>query len=343
MKTAKYVTPEVAARLSNWSEIALMSGISFWFAPSKAGTSKLRIRKDGQLWIARSRAEWAEDCGLSERQVERALASLRQKGLIITRQGLWAGKAILHVSLSAISSSSPPKTVDSGAPKTVDSIYRSNKQKKHTSILATGVAELECKDKLQEVAETMPIKFNKPSTPKKEEAPALSVSDIAAKLKAGGPVRLNHIKPDSWQELEYLWKVLVPKLYSDCGFINFTMKDKGQFKMVYQTIEKSPHHPRDVVEHCLRNWSDFGWSVKMDTGLKDYPPKPNIGFLLKYVASAVNLFAGKKKPTGKAAKALKPETPSTHTPEVAKAVPEAPVLAKPMSKEETLDLMKDVI
>ena len=64
---------------------------------------KARIRFDGHLWFALPYSMWAEQTGLSVRQVRRSFQALRDNGLIETEQHLYGvpAKNILHVRLAS--------------------------------------------------------------------------------------------------------------------------------------------------------------------------------------------------------------------------------------------------
>jgi len=63
----------------------LLSQIVYWYLPSKKdGRSKLRVYKDGHYWIAKARKDWWDEIRISPRQVDRALAILEEKGIIVT-------------------------------------------------------------------------------------------------------------------------------------------------------------------------------------------------------------------------------------------------------------------
>ncbi len=78
----------------------LLSQIVYWHLPDKkTGKSKLRVKKYGQLWIAKTRAEWYEECRISEKQVDRALDILRDGGLIETKIIKFNGAPTTHIRL----------------------------------------------------------------------------------------------------------------------------------------------------------------------------------------------------------------------------------------------------
>lgn len=64
----------------------VLSEIVYWYLPSKKdNSSKLRIFKDGEYWIASSREEWWERARIKPDRLDRALNILIEKGLIEKR------------------------------------------------------------------------------------------------------------------------------------------------------------------------------------------------------------------------------------------------------------------
>jgi hypothetical protein len=78
---------------------SLLSQIVYWHRPGKNGKSKLRVKRKGHFWIAKTRQQWMAECHLTRKQYIRALSVLKQKGLIEVRRMLFAGKAMSHTRL----------------------------------------------------------------------------------------------------------------------------------------------------------------------------------------------------------------------------------------------------
>lgn len=79
----------------------LLDRIAFWFAPNQEGQSKLRVKHKGKTWLAKGRTDWYAECRLSPRQVDRALALLREAKLIETDLIPFNGKATTHIWLNS--------------------------------------------------------------------------------------------------------------------------------------------------------------------------------------------------------------------------------------------------
>lgn len=77
----------------------VLAQIIYWFSPDKDGNSRIRVRKDGKGWIAKSYAEWAYETGVSEKQAARSIKDLVKLGIVEERNALFAGKHMKHVRL----------------------------------------------------------------------------------------------------------------------------------------------------------------------------------------------------------------------------------------------------
>jgi hypothetical protein len=78
---------------------SLLSQIVYWHLPSEDGRYKLRVFRDGNWWVAKTRKQWKDECCLSDWQYRKALESLVAKGLVIERVMLFAGLTTTHVRL----------------------------------------------------------------------------------------------------------------------------------------------------------------------------------------------------------------------------------------------------
>lgn len=78
----------------------VLSQIVYWHIPNKQGLSKLRIQKEGDWWIACTRAEWWESTRLTPRQIDRVLQILEDKHLIVKKVFKFAGSPTVHVRIN---------------------------------------------------------------------------------------------------------------------------------------------------------------------------------------------------------------------------------------------------
>jgi DnaD/phage-associated family protein len=67
----------------DWEAALVLDELMFWTLPkAKTGKTSLKVWRDGNTWLAVSRAEWWERKRLTERQADRAIAKLVALGLI---------------------------------------------------------------------------------------------------------------------------------------------------------------------------------------------------------------------------------------------------------------------
>jgi hypothetical protein len=78
----------------------LLSQIVYWHLPSKeTGKTKLRVKKDGHLWIAKGREDWWEEIRITGKQFDRASNILAKKGLIEKKRFKFNSNPTVHVRL----------------------------------------------------------------------------------------------------------------------------------------------------------------------------------------------------------------------------------------------------
>ncbi len=63
-------------------EGTLLSRILYWFSEDKNGKKKVRIFKDGHYWIAKQRKDWQDEIRITERQYDKAIKELKNKGFV---------------------------------------------------------------------------------------------------------------------------------------------------------------------------------------------------------------------------------------------------------------------
>ena len=63
-------------------EGTLLSRILYWFSEDKNGKKKVRIFKDGHYWIAKQRKDWKDEIRITERQYDKAIKELKNRGFV---------------------------------------------------------------------------------------------------------------------------------------------------------------------------------------------------------------------------------------------------------------------
>lgn len=76
----------------------LLSQIVYWYLPSKDnGATKLRVVKDGELWLAKGRDDWWEECRITAYQFDRAIKVLCDIGIVEKKIFKFNGNPMIHV------------------------------------------------------------------------------------------------------------------------------------------------------------------------------------------------------------------------------------------------------
>lgn len=94
------IHPELVAVAGDLVVGALLSQIVYWHLPSADGSSKLKVKRAGHLWVAKTREAWVAETCLTMKQYKRAIRVLRAKGLVEVRTMLFAGIAMTHLRLN---------------------------------------------------------------------------------------------------------------------------------------------------------------------------------------------------------------------------------------------------
>lgn len=75
----------------------LLSQIIYWHMPNKYGDEKLRVQREGELWLAKKRSDWWEECYITPKQYDRAIKVLETRGLVETGVFKFDGNPTNHV------------------------------------------------------------------------------------------------------------------------------------------------------------------------------------------------------------------------------------------------------
>ena len=76
----------------------LLSQIVYWYLPSKDSTAtKLRVVKDGELWLAKGRDDWWEECRITAYQFDRAIKVLCDIGIVEKKIFKFNGNPMIHL------------------------------------------------------------------------------------------------------------------------------------------------------------------------------------------------------------------------------------------------------
>ena len=308
---------------NSWPAAALLFQIAYW-AP------KAKVRRGPHLWVAKTAAEWCAETDLTHEQYKDAVAALRQLGLIVTAPHRFAGKTITHLRLTEAGRAltgvvGPGGTSTQGVVgpggTNGEGVVVPGGTDPLTGPTSTGPTKVQDKDCV--LAHASPPGGEKKQVPGKGESqePEMKVKDALEKFH----------KQDKSAQLELLWKSLVAEVTGD--FVpTFSAKQRGQLKTF---VGKCPAGAGvQVLEHTLRHWVPFTSAAEDEAGAYKTPLKPDVGFLLRYVSVAINLWIEDTQKKPKAA---------SKTPMQSTAPAPLPPEPEPPNESMTLDQMYNLL
>lgn len=319
--------------------------------------------EDGRRWIAKDRATWMEETGLTAQQYRTAREILVRRLLVDVRQGRFGARTISFLSLTkrgnglregvldaeedAINCTDSGEVVGSNPHTQVGYISHTTLGQIHTPGCAentppyikgdkeTGDKELEVKKGGHYVPAEKDLHLD--NTPghgykvESKEAEMATIKDLLAKGgKSGKPKKLT--ATNTAESMTSVWMTTMAEITGE--FVPpLNLKSKGQLKLFSKVCP--PGKDGDVLSHALTNWLLFAESVKGTSGLKTVPSVPKLDFLLKHAAEAVLFWLSETQP-----QVLAPKPKPAAPPKSAMAPAPAKVTEddKPATLEEVLKI-----
>lgn len=81
----------------DWYAALILDELIYWTVPNKKRGAGLRVKRDGQLWLAVNRSEWWDRKRLTERQADGAIQKLVELGLVEKKVMLFNAKTTPHL------------------------------------------------------------------------------------------------------------------------------------------------------------------------------------------------------------------------------------------------------
>lgn len=78
----------------------LLGQIVYWYMPNEQGKSKLRVKKNGEFWLAKGREDWREEIRITPKQYDRAIKILINKNLVEVQKFKFNGAPTSHIKLN---------------------------------------------------------------------------------------------------------------------------------------------------------------------------------------------------------------------------------------------------
>lgn len=292
------------------NEATLLGQVNFWLNKANKRNPNL-VRIEGYEWIAKSRSSLREETALTDQQLRTALERLRGWGILISERHLHQNKITAHFRIDQ---------------------ERRQAMIAQSSLGRTTRTNLGAKTQIDLGGKTQNIDSETLLEPLGEYGSAIA-NQLSGKndnftgkgyIRGGGchanqQVTLESVK--SVGQLADLWR----KAWSETreNFLPpFTAMQNGQLKMAATRSEVDK--PGVLIDWTVRNWSTFTAFAAQQQAAINPPANPETGFLLKYIASAVDAH--------KASQAAPAKAPITPTP-----APTAPTMALE-PEEETMPI-----
>jgi hypothetical protein len=317
-----YVRQSLVKALGGLSVASLFSQIVYWHSPTKSGASKLRVQRDGQMWVAKTREDWMAECGLTEWTFRSSVKKLKDLGVVETVVKKFAGNPTIHLRLieGRLSELLGEKT--------------SNLVVMKPPVSCGGNLKIVLEDSSKTYTETTTetttdVKTGNAPLAEKQEIPVKTAEEIlknkqeAAKAKTGDPEK---------QSLSVLWR----QKLADNGakfIVPLGMKDLGMLKR----FDKDLGHDLAIkaMGFAFDKWVQFANRVKAAEGLTSVPASPTLWFMHKYRS-----LLGEMTLQSIAAKPVQPPPLDDYTPPWAASTPKADEPYIPTAEELAATLKK---
>ena len=252
------------------SAAIVLSYLHGWF---KEEPTRLRVYREGKLWLVRNHREWTTDTGLSRKNLRTAANRLQRLGLIEMK--VWKfdadptmhyhlNRANLAIRLAQSGQSITVKTVVPELPIKTQLLSDDFSSSQKDEVPVTTEKTMG-KQTAKEVFEEMQKKISaSPSKPTKSNAKALST----------------------------YWMKLVPKYFDQGMQRPHTMRELGMFA---QYAKLTGENAVPAMEWAISHWTEFRYRAKETLG-EETPVAPKVGSLLKCCVAAVE---GYQKATAK--------------------------------------------
>lgn len=276
-RVVKYL-PCLSVQLGNVVAGVLLSQILYWFRPDAQGKTKVKVKQDGKVWVAKHRKEMMEETGLTLWEYKQSIALLVKLGLIQYKRFGFAGKVTPHIWLDVPAmvhwlesdqsiGCNPTNPLGGNLPIPLDHWVESDQS--NTEITITEIKDIEYLQGQAQKPQTQNIGDVEMGNAKQElekKASAMPATYEALWKKEIGGLTGNYVK----------------------GLIG---KEKGQLKQIVKVLEEAKMPVSLGITWTVRNWTLFCHNVKKYDGILGYYPSvPQLGFLLVHVTVLIYIL-----------------------------------------------------
>ena len=280
---------------------SLLSQIVYWTRP-RNGKTKLRVKRYGEHWIAKTRDEWMDECCLTLAAYKRAVVRLQKLGLIELRVMRFAGRPVTHIRLLAETLFTAMKRVAGAVKEALTGRKRTNRMGEklpsvrqcwsETDQSFTKTTSSETTNIQKQRAVARPELVHNKSGQENQTKPVAkrerieSVEQRTAAEIAAAKLAVKQTTP-ARRHLAMLWYGVLSEVQGGRFQKPLGVKSYSQLKRFGKDVGEQA---ADVLEYAMRNWWAFAHKAKASAGLETCPADPDPGFLLKHEAVAVNLY-----------------------------------------------------
>lgn len=294
MTHAVLLHPECVALGGDVVVGTLLSQMVYWSLPGKPQM----IMRHGVHWIAKTRAEWMAETGLTLNQYRRAMVVLKTRQLIEVRVMRRSGIAQSHVRLlqplalyCRLSGNHPTGWVETTQPKRLykyphrSTFSTATEERSRDSDLANGIANQDSpvRGPSTEGEEHREQEEGSTEQERKEVREEDNTTRRGWMMKAEDVLKAHAAA--STGSLGAYWK-------SRCALVSqdyqhpLTAKQLAQLKQLSKYLGD---RTKPVIAYAVEHWWKFASRAGASAGCS-FPADPHIGFLLKHHAVAVNLL-----------------------------------------------------
>ena len=277
----------------------LLSQIRYWHMPNKStGKSKLRIEKEGVLWIAKKREDWWDEIRLTSKQVDRSIKLLVDLSFIEKKIFKFDGNPTIHVrallsEIHQMEISIYTGTVNPILPSGVKTILPPgvNSLTGTTTKITTGTVKKfsPTGKKLAEPSKPKPnggkikqsikiIKNKKKYVSEVEEDVENNMSIATIKTLVADFNK----KPKVAGNLSEFWVRCLRAEYPGMGFDLVSKLIPADTKKLRMATEVYKGELYNTLGMVLENWVSFTEHAKIKHGAFGLPQYPTINFLLQW-------------------------------------------------------------
>jgi len=96
-QTIAVPVPFVRAFSGNGNDAIMLSQILYWHLPGSSGQPRLKVKRDGDYWLAKTYSDWEKELGMGEVTARKSIGRLKSRGLIETKVMKFNGVPTIHL------------------------------------------------------------------------------------------------------------------------------------------------------------------------------------------------------------------------------------------------------